>query len=172
VPDNPDAKKSLRKGKLLAALVAPAGALVAVVLLVLRLHLQPLSVPRYTFVADGDVASARDVRPGARFELEAVPAIEVQGAVTARAFLVPGAGKGDVMSWQVPMEIGRDGSVHVAGNVDALFAGVPPGDWVIAIVIGRPETLPADPHQLLAGGAEDAGSAAWRVVRKRVRLGQ
>jgi hypothetical protein len=169
VPENPPPGKNLKKGKLLAALVAPAGALVAVVLLVLRLHLQPLSVPPYTFATDGEVASAR---PGAMFELEAQPAIEVQGAVTARAFLVPGAGKGDVMSWQVPMEIGRDGSVHVAGKVDALFAGVPPGDWVIAIVIGRPELLPSDPRQLLEGGAADAGSAAWRVVRKRVRLGE
>jgi hypothetical protein len=154
-------------------LVAPAGVLVAVVLLVLRLHFQPLSVPPYAFAPDREreVAVAR---PGARFELEAVPTIEVQGAVTARAFLVPGAGAAgtDVRSWQVPMEIGRDGSVHVEGKVDALFAGVPPGDWVVALVVGRPETLSADPRQLLAGGAADASAAAWRVVRKRVRVGE
>jgi hypothetical protein len=164
-----------RSGKLLAALVAPAGVAVAVLLLALRLHFQPPSVPVYTFTGGGgaDVALAR---PGSQFELEAVPALEVQGAVTARAFLVPAlplepTSGTDVKPWPVPMEIGRDGSVHVAGNVDALFAGVPPGDWVIVIAVGRPEMLPGDPRQLLAGGAADAGAAAWRVVRKRVRLG-
>ena len=167
--------------RILAVLVAPAGILVGAVLLVLRLHFQPARVPPYALATDsGQPSSAQPLLrgPGSRFEIEATPTIEVQGAVTARAFLVrsPGTSGGmdagdDVRAWRVPMEIGRDGSVHVAGPVDALFAGVPPGEWEVVLAVGRPEMLPNNPRELLERGNADGGAAAWRVVRERVRLG-
>ena len=187
-------------------LVAPTAVLVAGVLLALRLHFQPADVPRYVLARPRDGGEAGDARnapatalaPGSRFELEAQPSVEVQGAVTARAFLVPlppprlrpaDAGAEDRgtsgewrerrewRAWRVPMEIGRDGSVHVAGPVDSLFAGVPPGEWEIVLAVGRPEMLPNDERELLRaaggeehGGEEDAGARAWRIVRERILL--
>jgi hypothetical protein len=165
--------------RILAVLVAPAAVLVAAILLLLRLHFQPARVPPYSLVTDGGQGlSPVLLRPGSRFELEATPAIEAQGALTARAFLVrsPAASSGtdageEVRPWRVPMEIGRDGSVHVAGPVDALFAGVPPGEWEVVLAVGRPEMLPNNPRELLEYGGPDGGAAAWRVIRERVRLG-
>jgi hypothetical protein len=57
--------------------------------------------------------------------------------------------------------------------VDALFAGVPAGPWEVAIAVGRPETLPTAPRDILRardGGAAGA-DAAWRLVRQRIVLG-
>ncbi len=164
------------KSRLAAVLVAPAGIAVAAVLLVLRLHFQPVTVPAYAIVdaAPGRVVS---LAHGGRFEIEAAPSLEVQGAVTARAFLVRvtswdgGAPpRPEVLPWKVPLEIVRDGSAHLAGPVDALFAGVPRGEWEVVLVVGRPELLPNDPRELLRGGVVDGGSAAFSLVRERVML--
>ncbi|MGA7124493.1 MAG: hypothetical protein WBY94_30605 [Polyangiaceae bacterium] len=151
----------------LAALVAPAAVVVAGGLLVLRLHFQPPTVPPYTLATSGDVTV---LRRGGHFELDAVPTREVTGAVGARAFLVRGT---EVRPWDPPFEVSRDGSAHIRGQVDGLFAGVPPGDWEIDVAIGRPEMLPTAPKDVLrARDADvDAGAAAWRLVRERIHLG-
>jgi hypothetical protein len=153
-------------GRLAALLLVPSAVLVAVLMLALRLHFQPLAVPQYRL--ETDAGAVEVLRPGGRVDLEATPQIEVQGAVTARAFLVS---NGKAQPWKVPLEIGRDGSVHLVGPVDRLFADVPSGEWEIAIAVGRPELLPNDTRQLVVAPADtDGGQAAWRVVRQRVLL--
>ena len=46
------------------------------------------------------------------------------GAIAARGFLL----RGDtVRPWDPPFSVDGDGTVHIAGAVDVLFAGVPAG---------------------------------------------
>jgi hypothetical protein len=104
----------------------------------------------------------------------------VYGAVGARAFLLH---DDTARPWEAPFSVARDGTVRIEGAVDTLFAGVPPGDWEIAVAVGRPETLPRAPYDVLrARGPADAGveavdaaavgQAAWHLVVERVRLGE
>jgi hypothetical protein len=146
---------------LLPAAVAVAGALLA-----LRLHFQPPTVPPYAIASASDELS---VRPGGRFEIDIRPAVPVTGAVGARAFLLRG---NVVRPWDPPVDVARDGSVRIAGSVDTLFANVPPGPWEIVVAVGRPETLPTAPQDVLRrfGADVDAGAAAWRLVRRGIRL--
>jgi hypothetical protein len=133
-------------------------------MLTLRLHFEPPTVPTYELLGDaGDVVV---LERGSRFAMEVAPSLEVQGAITSRAFLVRGT---EILPWKAPLEIGREGSVHVEGRVDALFAGVPPGEWDVVLAVGRPEMLPNDPREVLRSGPADGG-AAWRLVRQRIRL--
>lgn len=154
------------KGRSFLPVLVAAAVLVAVALLVLRLRLEPPTVPAYRIAgADGGESV---LRPGQPFHLDIEPRGQVAGAVGARAFLLRGD---EVRPWDPPFVVDRDGTVHVAGAVDKLFAGIPPGPWEVAIVVGRPETLPTAPLDVLR--ARDAGTrdAAWRLVRRRILLG-
>jgi hypothetical protein len=148
-------------------LLLPAAVAVTGVLLALRLHFEPPTVPPYTLASRSDDAA---LRYGDRFEADLRPSAPVTGAVGARAFLLRG---NEVRPWNPPFEVARDGSVRIAGPVDTLFAGVPAGPWEIAVAVGRPETLPTAPRDLLRGRDTEAnaGAAAWRLVRKRITLG-
>jgi hypothetical protein len=140
------------------------------VLLVLRLHFQPPTVPEFVVDHAGPAPPLVDLHPGESFVMDLRPLGPVQGAIGARAFLL----RGDtVRPWDVPFVVGRDGSVRIAGPVDTLFAGVPAGVWEIAVAVGRPENLPTAPHDVLRArdAAGDAGAAAWHLVVERVRLG-
>jgi len=144
--------------------LVPAAAVVAAGLVALRLHFEPPTIPAYSLAADGGEAV---LRPGASFEMVIAPASPVKGAIGARAFLLRG---GEVRPWNVPASVGLDGSVRIAGQVDTLFAGVPPGTWEIAVAVGRPEVLPTAPRDILASTAADTRPSAWRAVRERIRL--
>ncbi len=112
------------------------------------------------------------LRPGGRFQVDLRPDAHVEGAIAARAFLLR---DGQVRPWDPPFEVTRDGSVRIAGPVDALFAGVPSGPWEIAVAVGRPETLPTAPKTILRArddAASETGDAAWRLVRGSVSLGE
>ena len=98
--------------------------------------------------------------------MAAEPLSVVQGAVAARVFLIRGD---DVQAWDPPFEVDRDGSVHIEGKVDQLFAGVPAGPWEVALVVGRPETLPTA-RNLLHMRDTEGGHAPWQVVRERIVL--
>jgi hypothetical protein len=153
-----------------ATLLLPVAIFVAGGLLALRLHFQPPTVPPYSLVDPAVGAGAGDevqVVRGGLFAVEVRPEEPVVGAVGARAFLVRGT---EVRPWDPPFEVKRDGSVTIAGPVNALFAGVPEGPWQMALAVGRPETLPTAPNDILRGES-DAGAAAWRLVRRRIRLG-
>jgi hypothetical protein len=146
-------------------LLLPVAVIVAGALLALRLYFQPPTVPPYTLAVPSNEAA---LERGGRFEVDVRPTVPVTGAVGARAFLLRGA---EVRPWDPPFEVARDGSVRIVGAVGALFAGVPPGEWEIAVAVGRPETLPTAPKDVLRGRDIDTGKAAWRLVRERIRLG-
>jgi hypothetical protein len=150
-----------------AVLLVSLAVAVAAGLLALRLHFQPPTVPVYALEpepGEGEVL----VTHGGDFTVVARPEGAVVGAVAARGFLVRGD---EVRPWDPPFEVTRDGSVRIAGKVDTLFARVPDGEWEVALAVGRPENLPTAPADVLrakVGG--DAGPAAWRLLRERIRL--
>jgi hypothetical protein len=150
----------------LAILLVPAAIAASGALLLLRLHFQPPTVPAYALAGSNDEVA---IPPGGQFELEARPSAPVTGAVGARAFLLRGD---ELRPWDPPFRVSRDGSIRIAGAVDALFANVPRGRWEVVIAVGRPETLPTAPHDVLRkAGDVDAGTAAWRLVRRTIVLG-
>lgn len=149
-----------------ALVIVPAAAAVAVGLVILRLHFQPPTVPRFA-LADAGAPEETTLRNGGRFDFYARPEAPITGAIGARGFLLH---DDDVRPWDPPFAVERDGSIRIAGPVDTLFAGVPDGSWEVAVAIGRPETLPTAPRDVLRGREQDAGSLSWRLVRERVRL--
>jgi hypothetical protein len=156
---------SSKRGKLVALLLAPTAVAVAVGLLVVRLQLEPPTVPAFALAGDGGV---RTVRRGELFGMTVNPQVQAAGAIGARAFLVRGD---EVRPWTAPYSVALDGTVTVSGPVDVLFEGVPPGAWDVAIAVGRPETLPTAPRDILR--ARDAGAipdAAWRLVRQPITI--
>jgi hypothetical protein len=157
-----------RAGKSAATLLLPVAFLVTGALLLLRLHFQPPTVPPYAILGAAGTEEL-ELRHGGTFEMDISPLGRVGGAVAARAFFVR---DDTVRPWNAPFVVARDGSVRIGGPVDALFADIPPGRWEIAVAVGRPETLPTTPLEILR--ARDAGSdkrpAAWQLVRERVRL--
>jgi hypothetical protein len=150
---------------LVSAAICGAGAL-----LFLRLHFQPPTVPRYVLAgAPSAAADPTSLKQGATFSMDLRPAGLVDGAVAARAFLLR---RDIVRPWSVPFVVERDGTVRIVGPVNALFAGVPRGDWEVAIAVGRPENLPADFRDVLRARDRDGdgGAAAWHLVRERIHL--
>ena len=154
----------MSRNKIALALL-PAAAAVAVALVSLRLHFQPPSVPAYAVT--GEPPDAVALEAGGQFDLELRPLGPVTGAIAARGFLL----RGDtVRPWDPAFSVARDGTVRITGAVDALFAGVPPGPWEVAVAVGRPETLPTAPSDVLRARGEQPENASWRLVRERVVL--
>jgi hypothetical protein len=155
-----------------ALLLLPAAGLVTAVLLVLRVRLEPPTVPLYVLApattGDAERASDKVLGPSDPFHLALEPRAAVEGAVAARGFLLRGE---DVRAWDPPFTVERDGTVRLDGTVETLFAGIPRGPWDIAIAVGRPETLPTAPRDILRARDAGAGDAAWRLVRHAVVLG-
>jgi hypothetical protein len=154
-----------RRRSVVALLLVPAAILVTAMLLVLRLRMEPPTVPTYALAGDAGTAV---LHPGERFRLVVEPEGLVTGAVAARGFLLRGD---EVQAWDPPFTVDRDGTIRLDGPVEALFAGVPPGPWDIAVAVGRPETLPTAPRDVLRARDAGAGDAAWRLVREHVVLG-
>jgi hypothetical protein len=160
-----------KRGNLLALALVPGAGLVAVGLFLLRMHFQPPTVPAFAIARPVDTL-ALDGLPltaGQQFALEVHPTGPVRGAIAARGFLLRGD---EIRPWSVPFSVDVDGTVRIDGPVDALFAGVPAGAWDVAVVIGRPETLPTTPNDVLraAHATEDLPDLSWRLVRERVFL--
>jgi hypothetical protein len=157
-----------KSGRAVAVLLAPAAVLVAVVLLLLRMRIEPPTIPPYKITP---TPSAEPVlRPGDRLEMTLEPVGQLTGAIGGRGFLLQGQ---QVRNWEPELVVDRDGTIHVTGDIGKLFAGVPAGEWDLAIAVGRPETLPRTPADVLRARDADAGprEAAWYLVRERVRLG-
>lgn len=155
-----------RRRSIVALLLVPAAILVTATLLLLRLRMEPPTVPTYALAA-GD-GGALVLHAGERFRLVVEPEGIVTGAVAARGFLVRGD---EVQAWDPPFTVDRDGSIRLDGPVDTLFAGVAPGSWDVAVAVGRPETLPTAPRDVLRARDAGAADAAWRLVREHVVLG-
>ncbi|HEY1697212.1 MAG TPA: hypothetical protein VGG39_33860 [Polyangiaceae bacterium] len=155
-----------RRRNLLPIVIVGGAVASAALLLALRLRIQPPTVPPY--VLDVSDAKASVLASGDFFHMDIEPQGIVTGAVGAHAFLVRGD---EARIWEPEFEVERDGSVHLAGRVEKLFAGVPAGTWDIAIVVGRPETLPTSPREALHVRDGGPAEAAWRLVEQTVVLG-
>jgi hypothetical protein len=160
-----------RTQRLLAVIVVPAAVITSALLLFFRMKLEPPTVPAYAL--GGSDGGEVHLAAGGRFSLAAEPLGVVQGAVGARGFLVRGD---EVRLWEPPFSVDRDGSVHIDGAVDALFHGVPAGPWDVVLAVGRPETLPTAPRDILQARTAPAvdgpeGHAAWHLVREHIVLG-
>jgi hypothetical protein len=145
-------------------LLVPAAAVVALGLVAFRMHFEPPTVPTYSLATEGGEVV---LRPGTTFDMVLRPASPVEGAIGARAFLLRGS---EVRPWSCPSSVGLDGSVHIGGPVDGLFAGIPTGPWEVAVAVGRPEVLPTAPGDVTRSRDEGTRPSAWRVVRERIRL--
>jgi len=150
-------------GKLVAVVLVPAATLVAATMLLLRMKVQPPTIPPYV-VAPG---APTEIEPGTQLSLTLDPQGLLTGAVGAHGFLVRGD---DVRPWEPEIVVDREGVIHVTGAVDQLFAGVPAGEWDLALVVGRPETLPRSSTDALRPRDVDGGTAAWWLVRQHVHL--
>jgi hypothetical protein len=152
----------------IALVILPAAVAVAVGLVGLRMYFQPPTVPDFA-IARRPPGSPDQVSlsPGGQFEVEVRPGAPVTGAIAARGFLLRGD---EVRAWDPPFTVAADGTVRIAGAVDTLFAGVPAGDWEVAVAVGRPETLPTAPNDILRARGEDPRALSWRLVRERVFL--
>ncbi len=151
-------------GKTVAVLLVPGAILVAVVMLVLRVYVQPLTIPPYVIAA----SATTELRPGQQFSLELDPQGPLTGAVGAKAYLTRGS---LVREWEPIFAVDKDGTIHVAGPVDKLFAGVPTGEWELDVVVGRPELLPRSPEDALKGRDVEVSGGAWHLLHERLRLG-
>jgi hypothetical protein len=156
-----------RSGRVVAMVLAPAAVALAVLLLVLRMHVQPMAIPPYTITPAPAEGATIDLAPGAQFSLQIDPRGPLTGAVMARAFLTQGA---VVRGWEPQFLVDKDGTFHVAGPVEKLFAGVPPGEWEVDVIIGRPEMLPQSPADAFKAKDADAGPTAWALLHERIRL--
>jgi hypothetical protein len=145
-----------------ALFLAPGGATVAIVLVLLRMHFEPPAVPTYSLPTPAVAA----LRPGDGFTLNLRPDGPVVGAVAARGFLLQGD---KVRPWDPPFTVDVDGTVHIAGAVDTLFRGVPAGAWEVAVAVGRPEMLPTAPQDVLRA-RRGTSPATWHLVWERVDL--
>lgn len=144
----------------------PGAALLAIVMLALRVRVEPLTIPPYS-IAPG---ATTDLHPGDAFTLQLDPRGPLTGAVGARAFLTQAGGK-TIHDWEPRYLVDKDGTIHVTGAVDKLFAGVPPGDWELDVVVGRPELLPRSAEEALKGRDNEIGAGAWRLLHENVRVG-
>jgi hypothetical protein len=157
-----------RRRSVVPLLLVPAAIIVTATLLLLRLRMEPPTVPSYSLTGGETDAGAVVLRAGERFRLAVEPGGIVTGAVGARGFLLRGD---EVQAWDPPFTVDRDGSIHLDGPVETLFAGIAPGPWEVAVAVGRPETLPTAPRDVLRARDAGAGDAAWHLVREHVVLG-
>jgi hypothetical protein len=159
----------------IAYFLVPSAVVMAAGLILLRLHFQPPTVPRYEMTlrtretpsAQIDPAEELILPKGVDLEIEIHPTVPVRGAVGARAFLLRGD---ELRPWDPPFTAGLDGSIRIAGRVDELFRTVPRGSWDMAVAVGRPEVLPTVPHDVLQRRDQDPIEAGWHLVHKRIRL--
>lgn len=153
-----------RSGRVAALVLAPGGVLVAVVLLVLRLNVEPLAIPPYSIAAGAPTQLA----PGSTYTLEIDPKGALTGAIAAHGFLMRG---NEVRQWEPLFAVDKDGTMHVQGPVDTLFKDVPAGAWDLYVVVGRPELMPRSLNDALKGLDAGAGPSAWTLLHQSITLG-
>jgi hypothetical protein len=158
-----------RAQRRIVAAIVPGAVAVAALLIALRLHFEPPTIPPYAIVGAEPTQPDVVLTPDAMFEVELRPASPVHGAIGVRGFLR----QGDVLRpWDPPYLVSPDGKVRVAGPVRQLFAGVAPGHWEAIFAVGRPELLPTAPSDVLRARRAGPGfeSGGWRLTLERVVL--
>lgn len=169
---------SLASRRRLARVVVPAlAALAAGVLLFVLPRSGAAPVPDYALSFAGEQAVRADVPeaevprvgPGSRFTVLLRPQRAVEGKVEARAFLVR---PGEARAWSPQrLEVSEEGAVRIQGEGAAL-ASVPPGEWTLAVVVGRPGSLPDEPREVqsLIEARRAPESAEWRLLTRKFLL--
>ncbi|MBN1205934.1 MAG: hypothetical protein JXB05_13540 [Myxococcaceae bacterium] len=165
---------SRRRLRVVAPAVAALAAAAAVLFVVFPRGGPPLPGYGLSFSSEQGVRSGAPEQevprlgPGSLLELVLRPEQAVEGPVEVRAFLLR---PGEARAWTPPMERSPEGAVRIRGPVEALLS-VPPGEWTLAIAVGRPGTLPEEPGEVLPlleqGRAPEAGS--WRLLTRRFLL--
>ncbi|MCP3137817.1 hypothetical protein [Pyxidicoccus xibeiensis] len=169
------APRAPRRGlRRLAPAVAAMAAAAALLFVLLPRETPPL--PGYSLSVSSEQAvragaPAQDVPrlgPGSRLDVLLRPEETVEGAVEVRAFLLR---PGEVRAWTPPLERSAEGAVRIRGPVEELLS-VPPGEWTLAIAVGRPGTLPEAPEELLAGVEEGRApqEGPWKLLTQKLLL--
>jgi len=167
-----------RRAALIAAPLAAAAAVLLVVSVRMRQPAQPLAlIPQYALALSGGDRATRSGTPddsgpvelhrGSHLEIVLRPATAVSHPVTVRAFLLQGA---DARPWDVAMERSADGAVRIAGQADALLAGVPAGSWDLVFTVGPEGTAAPDPGDVTRATHGYGPAHAWQLLATRVRL--
>jgi len=165
---------SSRRWRGLAPALAAMAAAAAVLVVVLPRQGPPL--PAYTLA----LSSEQGVRsgapgpevprlgPGSQLDLLLRPEQAVEGPVEVRAFLLR---PGEARAWNPPLERSPEGAVRIRGPVETLLS-IPPGEWTLAVAVGRPGALPESPDEIRArveeGRAPDAGE--WTLLTRKFLL--
>jgi anti-sigma factor RsiW len=155
---------------------AVAAMAAAAVVLILALPRQGPPLPGYTLA----LSSEQTVRsgapepevprlgPGSQLDVLLRPEQAVEGPMEVRAFLVR---PGEARAWNPPLERSPEGAVRIRGPVEALLS-IPPGEWTLAVAVGRPGELPEAPGEVLA--AVEAGRApeggTWTLLTRKFQL--
>jgi hypothetical protein len=86
--------------------------------------------------------------PGTQLTLEVTPEQAVTGPLEAHAFLARGT---DILPWEPepPLDLSPQGAVRLRGRLGEEIR-LPPGEWKIWVVIGRPGKLPPT-DEIMAG---------------------
>jgi hypothetical protein len=108
--------------------------------------------------------------PGSLLTVSAHPSKPVEGPVEARGFVspLPGGGAIVLLAPQPPFKI-ENGSVRLRATLGQEIQ-LPPGDWRLWIVVGRPDKIPpasALTRELRAGRT---GRADWQAVPADLRV--
>ncbi|HEY2512474.1 MAG TPA: hypothetical protein VGI39_16520 [Polyangiaceae bacterium] len=133
------------------------------------------ALPSYEMTVSGDrtTRAAGDAPAEAIVELHADsqvnlvlrPAKAIAGDIGVRGFLVQG---GTAKAWAPPVQISKDGAVRISGAAGDIFGG--PGEWDVALGVGRPSDLPDDPSIVAAEVAGAHHEHAFRLLVRKVRV--
>lgn len=165
-PSNVVALAPRRRARWLAGLGSLAAA-AAVAIVLLRGGGEPaLDLPAYALVRGGDAASRSHdsppspaplrLRADSPVDLVLAPATPVAGPVDVRLVASQGGGNSRWISGDAT--VSSDGVVRLRGQA---AWGLTPGRWQLAVIVGRPDRLPAD---LAAWERAAAGAPDWQVV--------
>jgi hypothetical protein len=162
-PDNVVPLAPRRRARWLAGLGSLAAA-AAVTFILLRGDGGPaLDLPDYTLTRGGDatsrstdtpVSSQLRLRSDSPVDLVLAPDARVAGPVGARV-IATRDGHSQLLAADV--DVSPDGVIRLRGRS---AWGLAPGRWRLAVVVGRPDALPAD----LAAYERAAATPPWRVI--------
>jgi hypothetical protein len=117
--------------------------------------------------SEGTEAEVARLEPGSQLVLLLRPEETVGGPVEVRAFLFQG---GEGRAWSPPMERSEDGAVRIRGRVEELLQ-VPPGEWTLAVAVGRPGAVPTEPGDVAPFvRGSGPGPTKWRLLTRRFQL--
>jgi len=101
--------------------------------------------------------------------LTAQPAKTVKGAVKAQVFFSRLAGDGDLHPLDAQPDIAESGAARLEGRVGREIQ-IPPGEWRLWIVVGRPGAIPAVDELAAALRAGRLRGDGWQAISRDLRV--